>query len=1287
MHRSLIRNTLLLLLTASGLVALDTEHLDGDVVPAPGPVKIDGNFTDWDLSNGFYICPDVKSQREVLGVWFHTMYDKDYFYVLARFDDPEPLNHPGSHEGSHPWEGDSLQMRFSHVKGGADRTGHWTIWRDRNKVEIVHVKYGRKFRGAEIKNALKQGVKMAIRIDADKKGYLKEIAIPWNLITLDKQPLKAGDRMILTVEPNYSAGPYGRISTKDLFSSTATLNKTFTFMNAPTWGPVRFLKEGRIKPRPLRLSNGQELPVALKDGIPVVDWSALEEESERFTGVVPIEFEMPFDGRASLNIRDAQGRVVRQLLTSHFFKKGRQTVEWDAMRNWSDKNPGALVPAGEYTWEAICHQGIGLKLRGWACHGGSAPWNNGKGTGWGGDHGIVSSVVSDGKKIYLGWGGAEAGRALVACDLEGRVQWRLASGKSNASPIAVDGDTVYAYSHRGHMIYRMDAEEGFYTPWKEKPRSELFLKGLFEEGEKHPKGIAAMDAADGKLFLAFNGPTVDCPVGAVMTVDADGGKRLALHPLSEPAAGIHAVAGDAVYVVAASGTVSRIDMKAGSTKRLFQGPKDALCVFRHADGRFFIGVGGNEHQVLIYDRNGKRIGAVGKASSGRKVGPFDPQAMMEPGSVLVDAKGRLWVTEKDFFPKRVSVWDVKTGKLLKEFYGPTHYGASGGAIHPGDPNVMVGEGCEWRLDPQTGRARCTYVIERSTHGHAAFRRGSNGRWYLIFLIGRHGTTGVRIYERSQDGRYHYRAMMGPKNPKARRSPLIIWADVDGDGKEADDEKREFADWLHLGGSNNWSINLGPDLTFYPCNLRTQAMLQLAPVGFTKCGAPIFDPAKAKTMQPQAKGKFNINYSGAAGNADGLRILVNQAGSGLGNPHDYIWRCFETNSGRLLWSYPNPYFQVHRSHYAPTPKTGLFRGAYGVVGVARLPNPVGTVWAINGNCGEWHLLTDKGYYLSKLFEGDPMKVVFPPRAIPGADMTSTPPGLGGEDFGGSMVQGLDGKVYVQAGKTGLWNLEVTGFDSVKAIPGGKLTVTAAHLKRATPLRETALQMASGQKMLTVKKQSRKLTGNFHRDGRGTRPVQFGKTAAGMVKSSLAWDEKHLYVSWLVMDNTPWQNGARRPADMYVSGDTVDLQLGLPGARGKRRHRQKGDVRVSIGPFKGKPTAVVYCEKADTKKPMSFTSGVVKNYTMDYVDVAPDVVIKHSVAKGQYHVSAAIPWSVLGVTPKSGMLLVGDVGATHGDKGGTRTRLRSYWNNQQTGLVDDAVFELQWNPKNWGKLVLK
>ena len=109
-------------------------------------------------------------------------------------------------------------------------------------------------------------------------------------------------------------------------------------------------------------------------------------------------------------------------------------------------------------------------------------------------------------------------------------------------------------------------------------------------------------------------------------------------------------------------------------------------------------------------------------------------------------------------------------------------------------------------------------------------------------------------------------------------------------------------------------------------------------------------------------------------------------------------CYYSADGRLLWKYPNTFSGVHGSHKAPPPEAGLIRGAFGLVGNAVLPKPVGGIWAINGNIGEWHVLTEDGFYLTRLFQGDPFKTQWPDQAVPGAILDNVPPGLGGEDFG-------------------------------------------------------------------------------------------------------------------------------------------------------------------------------------------------------------------------------------------------------------------------------------------------
>jgi hypothetical protein len=116
-------------------------------------------------------------------------------------------------------------------------------------------------------------------------------------------------------------------------------------------------------------------------------------------------------------------------------------------------------------------------------------------------------------------------------------------------------------------------------------------------------------------------------------------------------------------------------------------------------------------------------------------------------------------------------------------------------------------------------------------------------------------------------------------------------------------------------------------------------------------------------------------------------------------------------------------------------------------------------------------------------------------------------------------------------------------------------------------------------------------------------------------------------------------------------------------------------------------VVYRKVADEKRPKVFSSGVVQEYPMDSVVVLPDaqLVTKVDAKKKQYVVEAAIPLAAIGLSMKDGLTLRGDFGATHGDKSGSDTLLRTHWNNQSTGLVSDEVFELKMEPANWGELL--
>ena len=1259
--------------------ATETENLGIQVLPAPGAVKIDGKADDWDLTGGIFACSDVENQREKFGVWVYTMYDAQNVYVLARWVDDTPMNNPGQTIADYGFAGDSLQVRFATAMGTPEeRVSHWTCWRGVDQRDVMDMHWGQ-HNGKkgdydrDLKDAKTEGAQQAFTVNADKKGYIQEIAIPWKLLTANGQPVAAGQKFVMTVEPNLTIGQNGRWSVKDIFRAGVSLDRVFTFQGYQSWGFASVEPKGNLNPpRSLRISDGREFAVHLENGVSVVDWTGLIKTKE-LEGFETISFTMPEDGYISLNIRNSEGQVVRQLLNCTFYPKGKHDVKWDGLTTMNFRTPGAPVPAGSYTWDAIWHKGIGLRLRGWAANGGNAPWDSGPTSNWGGDHGIPVTAASDGNQIYLGWSGAEAGKALVVVNPKGEVQWRNnRGGMAGAELVAVDNGIVYAQNWGGD-IYRLETKKGSYTSWTGTDSSDIYVHDLLgvpaaADTNSAPRADA-MFAHAGKLYLGLT------QANLVLVVDGQSGKLI--KKLTVPSPTDIEVTDKGVFVVSGGNSVVTLNVDSGEIKPVITGLKNARALAIDTAGRFYIGEREPNNQVQIFGADAKPAGSIGMPGGRPMLGKWNPEGVAFISGLAVDGQNQLWVAEADNYPRRVSVWNTQTSKFVQEFFGPSTYGALGGAIDPQDPNVMVGQGCEWRIDPKTGHAVCVAVITRNGMENTRFGIGSNGKLYAAIATTWTFDLGdMNIYERVGEGQWKLRSRVYyldkdnniPPAPGHGQTGAVaktaVWADANDDQQIQPDERRIFDGITRFAG---WYMPMNYDMTFWVDGKAIKV------AGFTACGAPQYDLAAAPKVAP------------GWGSADG-RLVLRGGEYGVNNGW---FTCADAATGKTVWTYPDNFVGVHGSHNACPPEVGMIRGSFGPCGAVKLPEPVGNIWVIPTNVGEWHIVTERGFYLTRLFQGDPMLVQWPEKAVPGAVLDSVPPGLGGEDFGGSICLGTDGKLYVQAGKTGFWNVEVIGLDAVQAIKGdAPIAISNEDITQAKALREHYLQGATGTQRVAVKKLTPKFTGNLEQDFQGAEVIRYKKQEEAAVASAAAWDDQNLYLAWDVKDNSPWTNSAAEASQMYIGGDTVDFQLGTdPQAKKDRGEPAAGDLRLSIGNFQGKPTAVIYRKVSTEKKPKVFSSGVVREYPMDFVDVLANaqITVTPKPNKSGYVVEAAIPLAALGLTPADKLVLRGDFGVTHGDPAGQRTRLRSHWSNQHTGIVDDAVFELQMEPKNWGELM--
>lgn len=1283
-----------------GAGSTETEHTDFRILPTPGKVVVDGKFNDWNLAGSLFICSDVESYRDQFASWQSAMYDAENLYILTRWVDTTPMNNPGLCGSDMGFQGDCLQVRT--IIGGAmpdpraddaqtgQRTTHLAGWRGRDGRDLIDVAYGKQFNEGGMKDAKKEGAQQAFLLNADGKGYVQEMSIPWKLLTRDGRTPKAGDSIIMTFEPNFSTSSKLRVSTKDLFRPGVTPDRIFAFMANDRWGLAKFEAAGKMAPLPLRLSDGRTFPVKLENGVPVVDWNGLYKE-DKPEGFVKLNVQMPDDGFVSLIIKNADGQVVRNLLNAQFMTKGKHEVLWDGLATPSDRKPADPVATGTYTWEAIWHKGIGLSLVGWASNAGKAPFDS-PGGNWGGDMGGPCAVDADKDSVFLGWGASEAGKALVCTDLAGTVKWRhKRGGFGGAALVAVDNGLVFVYDQgQGNTLYRLDTKKGEYVNWQGSEEATLELGKLlapFKPADvKDEPVISGLAALGGKLFISYGGRNPGWqntqPSGNVLLVlDAASGKLLKSSNVDDPR-DLKVGADGKLYLVSGNAKIATVNPETGDVTTVIDGLKNVTSATADKDGNIYAALGDPDNQIVVFDKAGTRLRAIGKLGGRNLLGPWDNTGVRFVTSIKIDAKGKLWAMENDGAPRRISVWDAQSGKLEKELFGPTNYGAGGGAICPSDPYTLIGHGCEWKIAPETGRAACVAVIDRGAWANARFGTGKDGRVYAAIGGGWPAHTPVRIFERLAAGNWKLRTIISTDEVRENAPPrhINVWADRNDDGQQQAEETKKFDQPLN-GWIDGWYMYMNQAMTFAGGDYRIDV------TGWTPCGAPEYDLAKAvklpKPTDPPYTSRGGMGAQKNLVSEDGNYVLYN----GFYGVEHSDFSCFDVRTGKLVYAYPNNYVGVHGGHLAPPAKTGLIRGAYDIVGTVKMPAPLDNLFAIGTDKGEWHLLSSSGYYVSTLFQGDTMKMKWPEEAIPGVSMNDVPPGMGAEDFGGSITMANDGTLYVQCGKTAFINCKVSGLDTVKVLAGGTVKIAAADVVKAQGFKVKYLSVSDTVASASVKQKTVVLTGNPDGDF-GTQPLSYG--GDNPIRSWIAHDNEQLYVAWQVDDKTPWVNGATGFENLYACGDTVDLQLGIdPGADKKRAEAVKGDLRLSIGQLQGKDVAVIYRKVSDVKSPKSFYSGTSKGgYTMEFVKILPTVAItaKRN-SDRQYVVEAAIPLKELGITLQPGMKLRGDLGVTYSDPEGKDTNLRVYWSNKATGIVADEVEELKMQPALWGEFILE
>ncbi|MDB4537643.1 hypothetical protein N9230_03410 [Akkermansiaceae bacterium] len=1005
---------------------------------------------------------------------------------------------------------------------------------------------------------------------------------------------------------------------------------------------------------------------------------------------IRLEFTQAIDGKATLVVENDAGEHVRNLVSGQSFREGKHTVVWDGL-----DEVGKLVAPGRYRWRGISHPGIKPEFK-TSFAGGGEPIND---RPWGTNHGLLQHAVSNEEHVFFAAPVTEGGWALMALDAEGKFvqgyEHQQGFGIGH-NAIAIDEKYLYcaqdgfgwgggkgidyssdSWTSRWDLtVARYDLKTGKVVEFPGKKRA--FVADTMEvgPGSKHPDlqsfNLAGLVVQDGKIYVGSR------DMQAVFVFDAQSGEKLSQLPIKNPR---HLAAGEEGVFVATDDGIDSL----GGKKRVLSSKELDITGFTIAPNGDFWLSDGKSHQVHRYTPKGERIDTIG-VPGGPYQGVYDPNRMVNPAGLTVGPKGKLWVTEKRWNPKRILAWDLKKREVGYEKFGIPHYGGDGSGFDPENVNRWIGLGCLWNVDLQSGAAKPTHIMSLEeahfTHYHpqsySFFREGgrtflyARGKIALILELLDDGTTrpiaascGTHhfaygcdwdpprayidaFYAKWPGKRKEEKPGRGADGkPWASRIAGVLWVDRNGDGETQvgefsfTKEGVQYADgaWGHRQDSLAFRIPTAVD------NKQVK-IVEIRPRGFLANGIPDYPSLEEALSSATTDVSLTPGYQ-----RQGVSTARDRFGRFVFNS-DPEMNAYGVD-GKHLWSYPNQWSNVHGSHKAPLPETGVIQGAMAILGMAPFDD-TSDVFFLSGNHGRCFLLTSDGLYLDECFTD--VRVSYQRNEYR----------LGGEIFGGMFDRSMrEGNYYVQIGHGPYRIYQVHGLDQAQRM-GGEISVSPD-------------QIAAAERGNLRKLAERKTDKSFQLPGE----ISWEQSGKLKVKLNASIEGDSLNLTWQVQDPSPWINKGRDWTTLFASGDTVDLQIGTdPKADPKRRSPVPGDQRLLIAPHEGKAIAVLYqYRKEGGANPIEFTSPW-RGATVDHVQQVPEVEIKVRKSNGGYVVEARVPLTTLNLKPTGA--LRADFGATFGDAGGSETQLRSYWANPATMLVDDIPGEVMLHPNLWGEV---
>lgn len=1095
--------------------------------------------------------------------------------------------------------------------------------------------------------------------------------------------------------------------------------------------------------------------------------AALPKMPEETHPPIPVPFELEEDSLVTLVIEKGDGTRVRNLLAETPFPKGKNIAWWDgsddllrdpeAAKHGLYGIPTRLVPPGRYTVRGLSRKPLKLHYEFSVYNEGNPPWSTPDNTGgWLTNHTPACCALwvpetqspTGAPLVYLGSYVSEGGHGLawfeidenkkkLAVTKKGGVGW-IGGHWTGAQYLARD------YGEKRNTEHNLYAASAWRVDGSRQVKTgEVRITGLKSDGGSETRRFAFSfghdNRSDDDWGAELGGFAIDDDVAVFSLTKLD--ELVFLHhktgevrkkvPWKAPGGLAFNPQGDLFLL--SEGNLYR--WKRGESPKPDAKPLVTnLDAPRHvtfdSQGNIYISENGRSHCVRVFNSKGEGIGTIGKPGIPRP-GPYDELRMNHPNGMTVDDGNRLWVTETDFSPKRVSVWTLD-GQLIRAFYGPAEYGG-GGKLDPGDPAKFYYHGMEFRLDWKAGTNKLDRVFFRSDADETGlpggwascgcpefplYPEGATGPRYFTNCYNSNPTGGaplsslwfddpetgivkpVVIYGRLSEWEllrqeeFRSRYPVGIKLREDGRysgEARFLWCDLNRDGRvqpeEIEMEPGEIGAvqfTVHQGRLQILATRLGDGERR---DAEIERFVVLYPEGSRRGPVPVFS---LKNRAILASGVDTPRSSGgdqSLFDAENDRCVVT-----LGITPFATESICGTKSGKSAWSYPNPWPGLHASHESPKPtQSGQLIGVTRLLGdFVKTPYPR-PVFAVNGNQGNIYLMTSDGLFVAELFHDIRLA---PTWSMPVSERNMEVGGLSlhDENFWPSITQTADGKIFLVDGANSAL-VRIDGLDTIKEIKPFEIELTKEDLAAAESRlvdEEHKRQKTAGRPTLRIPLHAEaiKIDGVLDDwDGADLAMIDRSGTAAYFdsgskpydITASLAVSGDRLAAAFRTNLKDLLRNSGQLPLALFKNGGCLDIMIGAnPDANPDRRDPVEGDIRLLVTLVENRPRAVLYrAVVPGTKEPVPFSSPS-RTITLDEV---VDVSDKLEFATGDDGIfELSVPLHVLGLKPQKGMKIKGDVGILRGN--GVSTLARVYWSNKATGIVSDVPSEAQLTPALWG-----